>query len=316
MKKQAKKQYKDTVFRMLFRDRRNLLELYNAVSGRSCTDPGLLEIVTLENAIYMGVKNDLAFLVDFHLYLYEHQSTVNPNMPFRFLQYVAEEYGRLTARESFYGSRRVQLPTPHFVCFYNGRNPQPERQVMRLSDAFQVREDEPQLELKALVLNINTGCNTELKRQCSTLSEYMQYVDRVRGYALTMPMQKAVDRAVDECIDEGILRDFLLANKAEVKSMSIYEYDEEATRQAIRIEEYERGIAEGIETGIKKGIEQGIERGIEQGIERGIEALILDNLEEGFGKEKIVAKLMKRFGISETKAEAYYAATYTRQPHL
>ncbi len=293
---------------MLFRDRRNLLELYNAVSGRSCTDPGLLKIVTLENAIYMGVKNDLAFLVDFHLYLYEHQSTVNPNMPFRFLQYVAEEYGRLTAQENFYGSRHVPLPTPYFVCFYNGRIPQPERQVIRLSDAFQVREDEPQLELKALVLNINAGCNTELKRQCSTLSEYMQYVDRVRGYALTLPMQNAVDRAVDECIDEGILRDFLLANKAEVKSMSIYEYDEEATRQAIRIEEYERGIAEGIETGIKKGIEKGIERGIE--------ALILDNLEEGFGKEKIVAKLMKRFEISEAEAEAYYAATYARQPLL
>ncbi len=183
-----------------------------------------------------------------------------------------------------------------------------------------MREDEPQLELKALVLNINAGCNTELKRQCSTLSGYMQYVDRVRGYALTMPMEKAVDRAVDECIDEGILRDFLLANKAEVKSMSIYEYDEEAARQAIRIEEYERGIAEGIETGIKKGIEQGIERGIEQGIEKGIkkgiEALILDNLEEGYGKEEIVAKLMKRFGISKSEAEVYYAATDAKQPLL
>ena len=106
MKKQAKKQYKDTVFRMLFRDRRHLLELYNAVSGRSCADPELLEIVTLENAIYMGVKNDLAFLVDFHLYLYEHQSTVNPNMPFRFLQYVAEEYGRPALK----GKIHISLP--------------------------------------------------------------------------------------------------------------------------------------------------------------------------------------------------------------
>lgn len=299
----ARRQYKDTVFRMLFQDKVHLLELYNAVSGRNCTDPNLLEIVTLENAIYMGVKNDLAFLVDFHLYLYEHQSTVNLNMPFRFLQYVTEEYGRFTAEDNVYGSGRVPLPTPHFIVFYNGRNPCPERQVMKLSDAFRKQEDEPHLELKVLVLNINKGYNAELKRQCRTLEEYMKYVDRVREYAASMPMEQAVERAVDECINEGILRDFLLANKAEVKRMSIYEYDEEATRQAIRVEEYERGRADGIEWGIEQGIEQGIERGIEQGIE----ALILDNIENGFAKEVIIPKLVKRFGISEGKAEAYYA---------
>lgn len=291
----ARRQYKDTVFRMLFRDREHLLELYNAVSGRNCTDPNLLEIVTLENAIYMGVKNDLAFLVDFHLYLYEHQSTVNLNMPFRFLQYVTEEYGRFTAEDNVYGSGRVSLPTPHFIVFYNGRNPYPERQVMKLSEAFRKQEGEPQLELKVLVLNINKGYNAELKRQCRTLEEYMKYVDRVREYAASMPMEQAVDRAVGECINEGILGDFLLANKAEVKRMSIYEYDEEATRQAIRVEEYERGRADGIE--------QGIERGIEQGIE----ALIFDNIENGFAKEVIIPKLVKRFGISEGKAGAYYS---------
>lgn len=285
-RKQARKQYKDTVFRMLFQDKERLLELYNAVSGRNCRDSEMLEVVTLENAIYMGVKNDLAFLVDFHLYLYEHQSTVNLNMPLRFLQYVTEEYGKFTAEENIYGSRRIMLPAPHFIVFYNGKNPQPERQVMRLSDAFRLREDEPQMELRVLVLNINEGYNAELKEQCRTLKEYMQYVDRVRKYAALMPMEEAVDRAVDECIDEGILRGFLLANKAEVKRMSIYEYDEEATRQAIRIEEYERGK--------------------EEGIGKGMEVLILDNLENGFPKEKIIAKLIKRFGVSESNAESCY----------
>lgn len=295
MEIQAKKQYKDTVFRMLFQDKEHLMELYNAVSGRHCTDSEMLEIVTLENAIYMGIKNDLAFLVDFQLYLYEHQSTVNLNMPFRFLQYVTEEYGRLTAEDNIYGSRRVSLPAPHFIVFYNGRSPFPERQMMKLSDAFQVMDSEPQLELHVLILNINEGCNTELKKQCQTLEEYMQYVDRVRGYAAFMPMAEAVDRAVDECIEEGILKDFLLANKAEVKRMSIYEYDEEATRQAIRIEEYERGKAEGIE----------------KGIEKGIEALVLDNIENGFSKEKIIATLIKRFGVSETNAEGCYKNVIT-----
>lgn len=264
------------------------MELYNAVSGRNCTNPEKLEIMTLENAIYMGVKNDLAFLVDFHLYLYEHQSTVNLNMPFRFLQYVTEEYGKLTSKDNIHGSRQIPLPAPHFVVFYNGRSPYPERQAMKFSDAFRAQESEPQLELRVLVLNINQGYNMELKKQCRTLDEYMQYVNRVRMYAEAMESQGpgalegAVDRAVEECIKEGILRDFLLANKAEVKRMSIYEYDEEATRQAIRKEEYERGI------------------------EKGIEALILDGIENGFKKEVIIAKLIKRFELNKTDTENYY----------
>lgn len=290
MKKRTKRQYKDTVFRMLFRDRERLLELYNAVSGNQCADAEKLEIVTLENAIYMGMKNDLAFLVDFHLYLYEHQSTVNPNMPLRFLQYVTEEYCRLTAKENIYGSRRISLPSPHFVVFYNGKREYPERQLLRLSEAFQVQEDEPALELSVWMLNINEGYNTELKEQCRTLGEYMQYVNKVREYAVAFSMEEAVERAVDECIAAGILRDFLLANKAEVKRVSIYEYDEEVTREAIRMEEYERGREEGRAEGRAEGIE----------------ALILDNMESGLTREAILEKLTKRFGLKAERAEEYY----------
>lgn len=288
----VRRQYRDTVFRMLFKDKARLMELYNAVSGVRLTDPEALEIVTLENAIYMGVKNDLAFLVDFHLYLYEHQSTVNPNMPLRFLQYVMEEYGRLTADENIYGSKSILLPAPCFVVFYNGSGVQPERRVMRLSEAFRVQEGDPSLELCVLMLNINEGSNTALKEQCRTLGEYMQYVGKVQEYAASLSMEAAVDRAVDECIKAGILRDFLLANKAEVKSMSIYEYDEEATRRAIRAEEYERGMGDGIQKGIQKGIE----------------ALILDNIESGFTKDIILGKLKKRYGLNRDKAEACYEA--------
>ncbi len=296
-KQRVRKQYKDTVFRMLFRDKVRLLELYNAVSGSRCADPEALEIVTLENAIYMGMKNDLAFLVDFHLYLYEHQSTVNLNMPLRFLEYVTEEYARLTAGKNLYGSRQIVLPPPHFVVFYNGKREYPERKLLRLSEAFQVQEKEPALELSVLVLNINEGYNTVLKEQCRTLGEYMQYVNKVREYAAVLSMEEAVDRGVDECIAAGILKDFLLANKAEVKRMSIYEYDEEATREAIRVEEYMRGR------------EEGREEGKEEGREEGIEALILDNMENGAEREVIIGKLTKRFGLKSDKAEIHYEKT-------
>lgn len=318
----VRRQYKDTVFRMLFKDKARLLELYNAVSGGCLADPEALEIVTLENAIYMGVKNDLAFLVDFHLYLYEHQSTVNPNMPLRFLQYVMEEYSRFTAEENIYGSRQIPLPAPCFVVFYNGSSAQPERRIMRLSESFRVQEGEPSLELRVLMLNINEGCNNKLKEQCRTLGEYMQYVGKVRGYAASLPMEEAVERAVDECIETGILRDFLLGNKAEVKRMSIYEYDEEATRRAIRAEEYERGWEEGRTEGQKEGERAGRKAGRKAG-ERagrkagrkageragrreGIRILILDNIENGFTKEVILGKLEKRYGLTREKADACY----------
>lgn len=265
--------YKDTVFRMLFRDRTKLLELYNAVTGNNYHDPTDLQIVTLESAVYMGIKNDLALLIDLNLYLFEHQSTVNPNMPLRFLQYVAAEYGRLTVMDNLYSGRLVQLPAPHFMVFYNGTAPCPERLFLRLSNAFQNNGKEtepvwqsepaplsesgqiqkPELELIVQVLNINAGCNETLKAQCQTLREYMQYVDKVREYAEHLPIDEAVNRAVDECIDQGILRAFLLANKAEVRAMSIFEYNEEETRRAIRETEYERGVAEGITEGMATG---------------------------------------------------------------
>ncbi|MCM1112732.1 MAG: Rpn family recombination-promoting nuclease/putative transposase [Muribaculum sp.] len=246
--------YKDTVFRMLFRDRARLLGLYNAVAGKDYRDPAALEIVTLESAVYLGVKNDVALLIDMNLYLFEHQSTVNPNMPLRFLQYVAAEYGRLTAGENLYGGRTVPVPAPHFMVFYNGTAPCPERLSMRLSDAYAGREGaEPELELIVQVFNINAGCNEDLKAQCQTLGEYMQYVDKVRFYAGSLPIGEAVDRAVDECIAQGVLKEFLLANKAEVRFMSIFEYDEEETRRAMRKTEYERGMTEGIAEGRAEG---------------------------------------------------------------
>lgn len=242
----ANRKYKDTVFRMLFREKKELLELYNAISGRSYKNPERLEIITLESAVYMGMKNDLAFLVDMNLYLFEHQSTINRNMPLRFLQYVSAEYEKLTISENLYQRALVKIPAPHFVVFYNGVENYGERTELRLSDAFQQPESDPELELRVQMLNINKGFNESLKEACRMLKEYMLYVDKIRNYTKSMPIDEAVERAVDECIMEGILKEFLLKNKAEVRHMSIFEYNEEAARRVIRDEAYEEGEAKGI----------------------------------------------------------------------
>lgn len=170
----ANKKYKDTVFRMLFSDRKNLLSLYNAINGTGYADPEKLEIVTLENAIYMGMKNDLAFIIDTNLFLYEHQPTYNANMPLRDLFYIAGEYQKLVDHKSLYSS------------------------------ALQKKE---------------------------------------------MELDAAVEHAVNECIHEGILAEFLRMNRAEVIAMSIFEYDKEEEEKKLRKAEFEAGVAEGIEQG-------------------------------------------------------------------
>ena len=260
----ANRNYKDTIFRMLFSDRESLLSLYNAVNKRNYTNPDDLEIVTLENAIYMGMKNDLAFILDMNLYLYEHQSTVNPNIPLRDLFYIAAEYQKLIDRKSLYSSAIQKIPTPGFFVFYNGIEPLEDCCISRLSDAFLHTGAEPALELIVTTLNINEGHNCELMQHCRKLKEYAQYVTKVRKYAEQLPLEDAVERAVTECIRENILADFLKKNRAEVVAMSIFEYDKVEEEKKLRKAEFEAGVEQGIEQGIEKGLAQGIERGEKQ----------------------------------------------------
>ena len=270
-----KSNYKDSMFRMLYLDKKELLSLYNAVNGTDYTDVESLEINTLQNAIYMNMKNDVSFLFNFQVNLYEHQSTVNPNMPLRDLFYVADLLQNYVKDCNLYGRSLIKIPAPRFIVFYNGREKQPEQRVYKLSDAFSKKQEKPELELIVTVLNINAGNNAEILGRCKTLREYMQYIERVRRYAEQMSIDEAVERAVTECISEGILADFLKRNRAEAIKVSIYEYNEELHLATVRSEGYEDGLSDGLE----RGLSEGLERGISQGITRSI----LELLEE-FGE--------------------------------
>ena len=228
------KNHKDRLFRMIFREKKELLSLYNAVNGTSYTNAEELEIVTLENAIYMNMKNDLAFIMDTNLYLYEHQSTYNPNMPLRDLFYISGEYQKLVDRKSLYSSILLKLPAPNFIVFYNGKRKMPDRWTNCLSESYENQQGEPNLELKVVTININRDCNRKLMEQCRILGEYAQYVEKVRENAETMSLDSAVKEAVDECIQKGILADFLRVNRAEVIAMSIFEYDKEEEEQKLQ----------------------------------------------------------------------------------
>ena len=239
--------YKSSIFTMLFSDKRELLGLYNAVSGKDYKDPGLLEVNTLENAIYMAIKNDLSFVIDSQLSLYEHQSTYSPNLPLRMLLYLADLYADMTKNENLYGKKKVKIPPPQFIIFYNGVERQPDRRILRLSDLYEVEEEEHKLELEAVMLNVNAGHNRELLQSCKTLADYAEYTACIRKYAEEMDTEDAVECAIAECIQEGILEEFLRKNRAEAKRMSIYEYDQARHIRQEREEAWEEGKQEGME---------------------------------------------------------------------
>lgn len=250
---------KNSVFTFLFGEKSRLLHLYNAVNGSNYTNPDELIVNTLENAVYLGRKNDTSFIIRNEMHLYEHQSTINPNMPLRDLFYVAHLFSGMTKDENIYGSRLIRLPEPHFIVFYNGEGEYPARKRLKLSDAFlrsvDNKEQKPQLELELLVININPGKNDELLALCEELNAYMMYIEKIRRFRKNgNSLVDAVNKAVEECINENILADFFRQNRAEVVSMSIFEYDQEKHLQMIAKENEAIGFLKAMVLLVNDGV--------------------------------------------------------------
>ncbi|MCI9337670.1 MAG: hypothetical protein HFH93_09035 [Lachnospiraceae bacterium] len=277
----ANRNVKDRLFCYIFeQDRGALLELYNALNHTDYRDAQALQIVTLDNVVYMSMKNDMAFLLAGALNLYEHQSTFCPNLPLRFLLYIAAEYESLVAKAkaNIYGKTLISLPAPQCVVFYNGDKAMPDEQYLRLTDAF---TDVPEagspscLELKVRMLNINYGHNSQLTGDCKRLDEYSRFVARIKEYHQNGDsVSQAIENAVVYCIDHGIMEDILLPFRAEVTKMLLTEYNEKKYMRLFRKEAREEGLKEGREEGLKQGLEEGLEQGLKQGQNRLINTML------------------------------------------
>ena len=237
---QANRKYKDRLFRFIFQDKKNLLSLYNAMNGSNYTDEEQLEIFTVENVLYMNFKGDISFLVDLCLYLFEHQSSYNPNMGVRGLIYFAQSYNKYMEKHKMnrFGSKLLSLPKPVFVVFYNGTSWQEEETTIRLSDCFEMDEgEEPCVEVVARMLNINYGKNKELMEHCKPLMDYALFVKKVRDYRKEYDsLEVAVNRAIDECIKENRLREFLEQHRAEVVEIMLDSYSLENYQKIVEYE--------------------------------------------------------------------------------
>lgn len=249
--------YKDRLFRMIFNDKEKLLELYNAMNRSDYTDASELQVVTLENAIYLSMKNDVAYVLHDELFLYEQQSTKNANMPLRCLFYASDTYSILVKDKNLYGTKMLPLPSPTFVVFYNGKQKMDEEGELRLSDAFVKKQEIPNLEVIVKVKNINMGNSRELFEKCRPMRDYMIFVDKVRRYSQEQPLEDAVARTIRECMEEDVMADFLKRNRAEVVKMCLYEYDEERQREFDREEGREEGRQELLEEQIRANVKKG-----------------------------------------------------------
>lgn len=290
------RQVKDRLFKAVFAEKKYLLELYNALNDSHYTREEDLQIYTMEDVIYLKMKNDVSFLVDGTLNLYEHQSSYNPNMPLRGLLYLARQYEDYIndSREDIYGSRLIQLPTPRYVVFYNGKKKLPDSTVLLLSDAFEKKEKQPALECRVELININAGRNAALMKHCERLRQYSRFIEILNGYVQNgMRFADAVSRAVDQGIEEKLLPDILLKQKGEVYSMLLTEYDEK------------RHMKNLYETGKQDGIQQGMQKGIQQGIQNGIGALIELCQELELSREETTLRVAEKFSVSVEKARHY-----------
>ena len=246
--------YKDNVFCMLYREKENLLDLYNALRGSNYTNVDDLQVTTLNGGSYMKYKNDASFVLNMSLYMFEQQSSKNENMPLRFLHYLSDVYREMFSNDVLHRRSMIKIPVPHFVTFYNGLEKWiEEEEEIKLSDMYEIPVDNPQLELKVRVININR--DADILSKCETLRGYMTFVNKTRCKTQVerKDVKQAVLEAIDECMEENILVDFFEKHREEVVEVSIYDYDEEKVRKTLADEAREEGVAEGIKEGIEKG---------------------------------------------------------------
>ena len=242
------REYKSDVFSMLMEDPSRALSLYNALNDTNYQDPNDVEMLTLEGKISLTVKNDASFLLDSNLSIYEHQSSVCPNMPMRCLVYYGLTMKKLLKGTSLYGRALVKIPTPHFVVLYNGNENQPEKYELKLSDAFEKPTDSPEVELACMLYNINKGNNKGLLDKCKWLNDYMSFVDYCRYYLSKFgedEYEAALDAAMDRCIKEGILAEFFTINREAVKRMELWDFTYETWMEEEKRTSHAEGLAEG-----------------------------------------------------------------------
>ena len=247
------REYKDNVFRLLFGDESKSAELYNAIKGTNYA-PNVLKMNTIQNPFFFGVfRNDVSFTVEDKLIvLFEHNSSINPNMGLRFLLYIAQLYELSMDKKAMYKTKPMSIANPEFYMIYNGKEDYPEKMTLKLSDLFIVQDSgNTNLELIVTVYNVNKGYNKNIMERSKTLDEYAAFVAKVREYTETsgLDLTEALKKAVEDCVREGILQEFLQKYGGDIVNILYREFNMNDAKE-VWAEETKEEIAEKM---IKRG---------------------------------------------------------------
>ena len=309
--------FKDNVFCMLYRDKRNLLELYNALNNSAYTNVDDLQVTTLNGGSYMKYKNDASFLLCMSLYMFEQQSSKNPNMPLRFLHYVSDVFRELFSNSVLHRRSMIKISVPHFVTFYNGLEKWVDKEgELKLSDMYEIPVDNPELELKVRVININK--DVHILNKCKTLRDYMTFVNKVR-FKMGVEgddVRLAVTEAMDECVKEDILVDFFEKHREEVVEVSIYDYDEEEVRKVLAkemAEEMAQEVAQGmaqelVQKATKEAADKAFAEGEQSGEQLKIANLVIKKVKKSKTLETIASELEEEVADIKPVYDAVIAA--------
>lgn len=264
------RKYKDTLFRLIFNEKEALLELYNALNHSDYTNIDDLTYYTLQDAVYINFKNDVSFLLSDTLSLYEHQSTLNPNMPIRGLIYLARNYSSYIDQHQLdiYSSTLQMLPFPQYIVFYNGVDDAPEQEILSLHDAFgEYPDKQPCLDCKATILNINYGKNLELMKQCKSLSDYATFIHLIRSYIkVGLTLAQAAEQTINECIKNNVLKAFLLKHRGEVTNVVLSTFYKEVHERGEREFHEKRGFEKGITHGQRTTLISLVQKKVEKNL--------------------------------------------------
>lgn len=255
--------YKDRLLNFIFGSEENkewTLSLYNAINHSNYTDKDAIEFNTIKEVLYLGMHNDTSFLISDTMQIYEHQSTYNPNMPLRQLQYLSNLYEGYIKKNNLskYSSTLISLPIPKMVVLYNGKRNVDDDTILKLSDSFnEEHRDEADVEVRVRMININYGHNKELLGACKPLQEYSWFIEKVRDYYEDYTLEDSVEMAIREMPDDFLIKQFIVINKAEVCKMLLTEYDEAEAQELFKNEGRDEGSTKRLIELICKKLEKG-----------------------------------------------------------
>ena len=311
--------YKDSVFVDLFAHdvtaKENFISLYNALHGTNLdVETTDVQPVMLEQVLYMKYYNDITMLIDGKIViLIEHQSTINKNMPFRFLEYIARIYEKITTKDEKFGRKLVKLPVPEFYVFYNGKDDYPTESVMKLSDAFMQLNDDCELknqfenvnyplEISVKVININVDKENPILKRCEALKQYSEFIEQVRSN-IENDVPEPFTSAIKETIKKGFLSDYLNRKSTEVQNMLLAEYDYDTDIAVQRKEAFDDGVMQGLSRGISQGRNEGISIGLSQGITQGAQQAKLETAKNMKDENMPISMIVHFTGLSPEEIE-------------